>query len=87
MKTAPILAPETPDTRPGNYYVSAVDGPTFYLMLGPFASHADALARVDEVRAFSIDKDRSGKACFMGFGTVRMADEVTRPGNLNKYLN
>lgn len=80
--------PGNPDPRPGNYYVSAVDGPNYYLMLGPFPNdHAAALARVDEVRAFTKDKDTSGRAHFMGFGTVRMAETVTRPGNLNKYLN
>lgn len=85
---------EAPDTRPGNYYVSAVDGaidfatgaPKVYLALGPFPTHAEALAKVDEVKDFYYKHDSTGRAYFMGYGTVR-AEHYNRPGNLNKHLN
>lgn len=37
---------ETPDTRPGSYYVSARDGASHWLLLGPF---------VDDQVSVSID--------------------------------
>lgn len=82
--TAPAPAQE-PDPRPGNYYVSALDGPAHYLLLGPFNRHADALARVDPVRAYATAHG-GPKAHFIAYGTVRMADDVTQPGSANKYL-
>lgn len=82
--TAPAISQE-PDPRPGNYYVSATDGPEYHLLLGPFTRHADALARVEPVRVFVIDKGPP-KAAFMAYGTVRMTDDVTRPGTANKHL-
>lgn len=81
----PARSPDTPDTRPGNYYVSAIDGPAYHLLLGPFTRHADALARVDPVRAF-VTEHGGPKAHFMAYGTVRMADDVTKPGTANQYL-
>lgn len=81
-------APQEPDTQPGNYYVSTCnDSGAFWLMLGPFPDdHAAALAAVENVRAFTCQHDSTGRAHFMAFGTVRMAHEVTRPGNCNQYL-
>lgn len=79
---------QQPDTAPGNYYVSAVDPDTrdLYLMLGPFPNdHASALAAVDEVRALCM-KHGGVKAHFMSYGTVRVADGVTKPGSANELL-
>lgn len=77
--------PQVPDTQPGNYYVSAVDGPRYFLLLGPFPNnHAAALAAVEEVRAFANDK--VPQSHFYGFGTVRMALDHDKPGSANKYL-
>lgn len=76
---------QKPDNRPGNYYVSAIDGPDIHLLLGPFSRHVDALSRVDAVRSFAVDKGEA-KAAFMAFGTVRMPGDCTRQGTANKYL-
>lgn len=76
---------QLPDSATGNYYVSAVDGPNTWLLLGPFKNdHAGALARVDEVREFANQAD--GRSHFYAFGTVRMAEDHTKPGSANKYL-
>lgn len=80
---------ETPDTKPGNYYVSVreTSGEAFWLALGPFINnHAGALAAVDAVRGVYYEHDRSGKAPWMAYGTVRMTDDVTKPGVVNAYL-
>lgn len=42
---------QTPDTKPGAYYVSAVDAGRTVLLFGPYLNnHAGALAAVDRVR-------------------------------------
>jgi hypothetical protein len=75
----------TPETcPPGSYYVSAVDGPQWWRMAGPYQTHGEALAQVDRALHITHEKDRSGKAWFMGWGTVRMPDGFSEPGNLNK---
>ena len=50
------MTTQTPDTRPGPYYVSAVDAGRLHLMAGPYADHAAALTDVD--RALSIAHER-----------------------------
>jgi hypothetical protein len=82
---ATASSPETPDPRPGNYYVSALDGPAHHLLLGPFSRHADALDRVEPVRHY-VTEHGGPRAHFMAYGTVRMADSVTTPGTANQYL-
>jgi len=74
-------AQQTPDTRAGAYYVSAIDGPRTYLMAGPYDQHADALANVD--RALSAANDIDPRAWFMAWGTVRY-DEPQGSGRLNQ---
>ena len=76
-----MTTPTTPDTRPGNYYVSVVDGPRHGRLLGPFLTHQEALDRVDDVRTRVTGIDR--KAHFYGFGTCRVPDEIAKPGLLN----
>lgn len=73
---------QTPDTRPGPYYVSAIDAGKTYTMAGPYADHASALADVD--RARDIASDHDGRAWFMSWGTVRI-EGSDRVGNLNKH--
>lgn len=68
----------------GGYYVSAVDGPSSWLLLGPFDSHPDALSRVNEVRLFA--EKHEPRAVFYAFGTVRAKDGYRAPGSANKYL-
>ncbi len=63
-------APQTADLRPGNYYVSVVDGPRFAVLAGPYPAHQTALDLVERVREVAIDADP--RAHFYSFGTVRM---------------
>ncbi len=72
------------DTRPGNYYVSVVDGPQFGLLAGPFPTHAEALAMVNEAQTKAEEVNR--KAIWYAYGTVRMADDYNKPGVLNSLL-
>jgi hypothetical protein len=73
---------QTPDTKPGPYYVSATDAGKFHLMAGPYNQHADALADVDRARNIACKHD--GRAHFMAWGTVRM-EGCDRVGTLNKF--
>src|SRR3546814_7308723 len=51
---------QTPDTKPGNYYVSIVRGKDHRLLAGPFVNnHAGALAMVDAARDLAHEIDRS----------------------------
>lgn len=81
------MTTQTPDNRPGNYYVSVIDGPKYAKLLGPFAHHETALDAVKDVRAFAIEHD--GKAHFYAFGTCRLPDDDSVPiraGSLNAYF-
>jgi hypothetical protein len=74
----------TPESCPpdGRYYVSVIDGPAYYLMAGPYPTHAAALADVDKVRTICVAND--GKAHFMGYGTCRVKEGELKPGTLNR---
>ncbi len=76
--------PGNPSPVPGNYYVSAVDGPKFALLAGPYPSHAQALGMVATVTDIAMKLDP--KAAFYGFGTCRMRDNYNRAGVLNAHL-
>ncbi len=52
------------------YYVSVIDGPRKALVEGPFATHAEALARVDAAR----DECTDPRAWFMAWGTARVRE-------------
>lgn len=67
----------------GNYYVSAIDGPEWFIMAGPYSTHAAALADVQ--KALNIAYEREAKAWFMSWGTVRMPDDYSKPGVLNRH--
>ena len=76
---------QAPDTKPGNYYVTAIDAGKTYPMAGPFVNdHAAALAAVRAVREAACNID--GRACFMAWGTVRTPDTYTKLGRLNAVL-
>lgn len=68
----------------GGYYVSAVDGPQFWLMAGPYNTHAEALADVKRVRDICVERDSTGRAVWKAWGTLRMKDETRKPGKLNE---
>jgi hypothetical protein len=72
---------QTPDTRPGPYFVSAIDGTKKYIMAGPYAQHTAALADVERVRDIADKAD--GRSCFMFWGTCRI-EGSTQVGNMNK---
>lgn len=75
---------QKPDARPGNYYVTAYDAGKTWLMAGPFVNdHTAALAAVRAVKDAACDID--GRACFMGWGTVRAPESHTKPGPLNSF--
>ena len=72
---------QQPDTRPGPYFVSAIDGTKKYLMAGPYAQHTDALEDVERVLEIAYKAD--GRAHFMAWGTCRI-EGSTQVGNMNK---
>lgn len=85
--THPPLDParQEPDSGPGPYYVSARDGPTtFWLLAGPFATHAEALALVERTRQVACEDEP--RAFWYSFGTCRMKDGTTKPGSANHVL-
>lgn len=83
-------APQEPDRQPGNYYVSVFDRQSndgwsrLGLLLGPFTDHAECLAQVAAARSKA--HDACADAVWYSFGTVRMADNFTQPGVLNKFF-
>jgi hypothetical protein len=66
----------------GNYYVSCIDGPSSWLMAGPYSTHVEAESMRD--RALSIADKHDGRAWFMSWGVCRMTDDYTKPGRLNQ---
>lgn len=82
-KTSTITSTQAPDTAPGPYYVSAVDGSHKVLASGPYQTHAEALALVD--RALHLADQHDGRAWFAAWGTVRMQPNYTSPGVLQKW--
>lgn len=75
---------ETPDLRPGPYYVSAIDGGKVALVSGPYASHAAALADVDRCNLLACAADP--RSHFAAFGTCRFKDGLGRgPGVLQHW--
>lgn len=79
---------QIPDTKPGEYYVSVIDGPRRALLVGPFTNdHQAALDMVEQVRRKAEELDP--RAAFYAFGTTRLpgGDKVPiRAGALNKYF-
>src|SRR3546814_14862621 len=76
---------QTPDTKPGNYYVSIVRGKDHRLLAGPFVNnHAGALAMVDAARDLANEIDP--RTCFDAFGTCRADGYYDKPGILNAPL-
>ena len=76
---------QAPDTKPGAYFVSALNGRSVALLAGPFRDdHAAALAAVDPVRREAEKVDP--RAIWHAFGTVRLDYDhprATTPGKLN----
>lgn len=83
--TAPIVpvavAAQTPDTRPGHYYVSALPGTgevkdRYWLLAGPWPTHAEALAQVRAVWDYALRADPVN-AEWKRYGTCRLEESVT----------
>lgn len=78
---------KNPDGRSGNYYVTVIDGGRFALALGPFDTHREALARVDDVRDHCYASDDKTRSWFWGYGTSRIDRGDNSPaGSLNDAL-
>jgi hypothetical protein len=60
-----------------HYYVSAIDGPKTFIIAGPYASHAAALAQVRAVCEFANEQD--GRAWFMAWGTCGSDELIKTP--------
>lgn len=74
---------QVPDTKPGNYYVTAISGEKVAWLLGPFVNdHGAALGMVDAARAKACDIDP--RAHWYSFGTARAEHDF--PGKLNGLL-
>lgn len=78
------MTEQIPDTQPGGYFVSAYEKPTTWLLLGPFAKHAEALARVEEVRSLACELDAYAR--FRAFGTVRLEVGSGKTGSANALI-
>ncbi len=68
--------------EPGKYFVSAADAGKVWLMAGPYLTHKEALSKVDA--ALKIADKHDGRAWFMSWGTVRMPDDTSEIGRLQK---
>ncbi len=75
---------QTPDTEPGDYFVSVIDAGRCALLLGPFAKHQEALDEVDRVHAHAEKVDPWSH--FYAFGTCRLALNSGKTGKFNEVL-
>ncbi|WP_421948030.1 hypothetical protein [Phaeodactylibacter xiamenensis] len=75
----------TPDTRPGDYFVSVHgQGQMPRLALGPFKTHKEAINQVEAVRQYMLEADPQGH--FYGYGTARQEEGSGNNGSLNNRL-
>lgn len=74
-------AAQTPDPRPGFYYVSVIDGPRRALVAGPYETHAEALGAVPRMRDEGCKCDP--RAWWYAWGTAR-CEEDAGPGVLGR---
>jgi hypothetical protein len=75
----------TPDTRPGDYFVSVHNqGQKPRLALGPFKTHKEAISQVEAVRQYMLEADPQGH--FYGYGTARQEEGSGNNGSLNNRL-
>ena len=63
------------------YYVTVIDGSRWAPVVGPFAEHEQALAKVDAAREATYKQDP--KSWFYAYGTAKLPEEYTKPGSLN----
>ena len=73
---------QKPDLQPDNYYVSARDGDKYWLLAGPWPTHAEALAQVQAVWDHCRRVDPIG-AEWKAYGTCRRPlDDITQASKL-----
>ena len=75
----------TPESCPptGGYYVSCVDYDRYWLMAGPYQTHAEALADKDKV--YTIAEETDPRSIWKAWGTCRVKEGELKPGVLNKF--
>ena len=77
---------QSPDPRPGHYYVSVLPGigerkDKYWLMAGPFAAHTEALAQVQPVWDHCRAVDPIGSE-WKSFGTCRVPVDDAAPTSI-----
>ena len=75
--------------HPGARYYASVrrDDVVIVLAAGPYLSHQEALAVVDDVREIAVEcYNPDGRAYWYAYGTVGMPHDYTTPGTLNADL-
>jgi len=70
------------DKSDWKYYVNYINGRSYCLLLGPFATHREALGYKESVRRKT--QELHERAWFYAFGTCRAQDD--RPGALNQFI-
>lgn len=82
----PPVVTQTPDPRPGHYYVSATEGRRYALLLGPYATHQEAIDTVDLARLECTARDP--RAVWWAYGTSRLPLDHPNPprGHLHAHL-
>lgn len=78
-----VRSTQEPDTAPGPYYVSAIDGPRTAYVSGPYETHREALDLVEQARILCERHD--SRALWAAFGTVRCKCGTTHPGKLQEW--
>jgi hypothetical protein len=69
-----------------NFYISAIDGQRYSLLLGPFPDHPIALEWVKRATDWLNEWDTSGQAWFYAYGTC--STKAIKPcGRLNAIFN
>lgn len=66
-----------PDTQPGPYFVTVIDGPRTAFLAGPYATHFDALDHVELAREKAEQADP--RAVWYHYGTARAKDGQAYP--------
>jgi hypothetical protein len=76
--TAPLtVAGDDVHTDKAHYYVSAIDGPRTFIIAGPYAAHAAALAQVNAVRDLGVDQNP--RAWWFAWGTCGSDELIKTP--------
>ena len=67
--------------RDANFYVTAIDGKDVVALSGPYHTHAEASAMVDEIKEKALAIDPA--AAFASFGTTAMKSSYDKKGVLD----